>query len=583
VTSTRALVFAALAWGATACSTPSTAPPSDAGGDVRDAWQDAPPDTGRPHDGGSPRHDAGEPRDAAAHEAGPTSASLTSLIVSSLTLVPRFSPDVYDYYVQCATGANAVSVSVKASTGATSSLSVETPGTPEGTLMSVGTTAPQQTLSLSLSPGQALVATATEGKASEEYWVRCLPPGFPPHMEWNTHPGARTPGYYLVGTLSVPPGDSALAIVFDTNGVPVWYEQNAYDSNGVYDVESLFDGGVSFGGGRWQVHTLGVSTTYPVVDAYDGGSPASPDEHELRILPNGHYLALASPGVLANLTGVTLPDPYSDSGEKVLGPNETILACQVQEFDPTTGNVVWEWTATQHFDPAKAWYFLGVGELTNNGYYEPFHCNAIDVDTSGGDANTGNIVVSARHMSSFFEIDKRTGKVLWMVGGAKGSSYDAPVYVPVDDPFVGQHDARLQPSWKPTCSGGSGQMSLFDDETDTTNAARAVVYDVIVNDGSGCAGGTTGTTGAKRSWQFKSPKHVPSNVVGSFRILADGSRTIGWGQSQPTTNGLVFSEVDDSGNDLLDFVCPDGSSSYRAVKVPLSQLDLNVLRLTSGS
>jgi hypothetical protein len=304
-------------------------------------------------------------------------------------------------------------------------------------------------------------------------------------------------------------------------------------------------------------------------------------------LPNGNYIGLSSAtqtGV--NLTGLSLPE--SDGGVVNLGPSSNILACDIFEFDPT-GKVVWTWRATDHFDPAKVMVVKGTGDLTNEcctadggTYTEPFHCNAIDVDTSNA---SGNLLVSARHMNSIFYIEKSTGKVLWKMGGSgPDSCLDSPrpIYVPVADPFQGQHDARFQPDWKQTCSGGSGHISLFDDETYTSNPARAVLYDVNIHSGgSGCTGGTSGTTAATRTWQYKTWKNTPSGATGSFRIGEDGSRTIGWGQSDPP-NQLVFTEVDAEGHDLLDLICPDNSSSYRAVKVPLAAFELGVLRSTSG-
>jgi hypothetical protein len=51
-------------------------------------------------------------------------------------------------------------------------------------------------------------------------------------------------------------------------------------------------------------------------------------------------------------------------------------------------------------------------------------------------------------------------------------------------------------------------------------------------------------------------------------------------------NGLVFTEVDVDGHDLLDLVSVESnsgfSSSYRAAKVPLTAFDPRVLRRTSG-
>jgi hypothetical protein len=291
-------------------------------------------------------------------------------------------------------------------------------------------------------------------------------------------------------------------------------------------------------------------------------------------------MGLNSATQYVDLTGLTLP--RADGGVVAYGPDTPILGCYVQEFD-AAGTLFWEWSATDHFDPVKAMVVKGDGDLTGS-TVEPFHCNAIDVDPA-----TGNILVSARHMSSVFYVERSTGKVLWKMGGAGAdSSYDAPIYVPVlpaDAPFVAQHDARLLPGWHETCAGGSGQISLFDDESYTTNPARAVIYDVNIHGACGDGGPSTGgATAATQAWQFRNTFDggVPSNVCGGFRVTEDGSRIIGWGQSDPTPNGLVFTEVDATGHDLLDLVCPDKSSSYRAVKVPLSAFSLSLLRSTAG-
>jgi hypothetical protein len=66
--------------------------------------------------------------------------------------------------------------------------------------------------------------------------------------------------------------------------------------------------------------------------------------------------------------------------------------------------------------------------------------------------------------------------------------------------------------------------------------------------------------------------------MGSFRILPDGSRVIGWGDIP----GAGFSEIDLDGHDLADLTFPDGNTTYRALKVPLGAFDLGVLRSTAG-
>ncbi len=514
------------------------------------------------------------------------SLSVTSATVPSLSLIPAFAPAIHDYYVRCVghpggSAANSLSIAATGASGQLVQVALETPG---GGLVPATAPASSQALTLSVQNDQAIVVSpaADGGGSGVAYWVRCLSDDMP-EMVWTLRDGgaARTPGYYLWGTMSLPEGprgglpqESAYAIVLDTNGVPVWY---AYDNSfAAYDVESLAPGEVSFSG-PWQVDTLGGGAVYPVADnAADAGGTSTPDEHELRLLPSGHYLALSSQAEYVDLTGLSVPN--SAGGTTTYGPNTPIYGCYVQEFD-AAGTLYWEWSATDHFDSVTAMVVKGDGDLAGT-EAEPYHCNAIDVDPANG-----NLLVSARNMASVFYVEKATGKVLWVLGALpEGGCKDDAVYIRPDDPFVAQHDARLQPGWTETCGGGAGRISLFDDESYTANPARAVVYDVTI--AGGCDGGasTGGVTGATRVFQYKNPFDggVPTHVCGGFRIAADGSRVIGWGQSEPNPNGLVFSEVDADGNDLVDLVCPDKSSSYRAVKVPLENFDLEVLRATAG-
>ena len=83
---------------------------------------------------------------------------------------------------------------------------------------------------------------------------------------------------------------------------------------------------------------------------------------------------------------------------------------------------------------------------------------------------------------------------------------------------------------------------------------------------------TSCESGATLAWQYKG--HAPIDFTGSFRVLDGGGGIVGWG----TMPGYVFTEVDAVGHDLVDFFFTDGSVSYRAIKVPLSQLDIGLLR-----
>jgi hypothetical protein len=540
------------------------APSSDAG-HSGDASKDA-----ESRDAGS--KDVGlrdsETRDAPAPTRDAAPPSLTALSVTAgatptLTLVPAFSPAIHDYSVRCTTGVNALTVSMTASSGSTSLVVLPTPSASLAT----------QTLTLNVEENQAIVATATDGTSSTEYWVRCLPANFPA-LEINVHldGGAATPGYYLVGNAAI--GNAAgYAMILDSQGVPVWYYGAPLAGYGMADVDSLAPGEVSFMPtnsytGTFEIDALS-SPPISYVNAVDL------DQNELRVLPNGHYLVFEIPVVQANLTGLTLPLP--DGGAQSFGTNSYILECEIQEINPVNGAAVWTWNATDHFDPVQDLTFRNhVVVLEPSGIVEPFHCDSIAVDTNG------NLLVSARYMDSVFYIEKSTGKVLWKMGGSTYSK-DNATYIPVADPFFRPYDARFQPGWSSACGGGP--ISLFDDETDRAGPARAVVYDVSVplpgDAGAGAAcgdAGAGGAPGATVAWEYKGTASVGG--LGSFRILPDGSRIISWGYGGSL---FAFSEVDVAGNDLVDFELNFGNFTDRAIKVPLSQFDLNALRTAAGA
>ncbi|HEY1691661.1 MAG TPA: arylsulfotransferase family protein [Polyangiaceae bacterium] len=463
------------------------------------------------------------------------SALVASISTEPLTLTPPFSPTIHDYYVRCGAGKNMLSIAATAGADATVALARPVTTAPAASVTANGV----------LSENEAAVVSASNGTETEEYWVRCLPHDFP-RLRMVVHPaaGVPTPGYYLLGNATNASGESGYAMVLDADGVPVWYSRTS-NGNDPVDVESLAPNAVSFvaylyytfseASWKYEIHDLGTDA----VDYVEpGGEPL--DLHELQALPNGDYLVLSDPIT----TGVDL------TGLGAFGLNESMVGCDAQEVSPG-GTVVWQWSATDHFDPVKDSTFPGTGTASGVPVVDPFHCNSIDV------AADGDLLISSRNMDSVFLVSKATGKVVWKMGGATYTRDGATYLTVTGDPqtsFYRQHDARFLPN---------GQISLFDDATSTPGAARGVVYSYDVNAGT-----------ASFVWQYRGT--VNSAAMGSFRVLSDGSRIIGWGEGgQPQ---LAFTEVDASGNDLLDFDFTDGDQSYRALKVPLTQLDIGLMR-----
>jgi len=366
------------------------------------------------------------------------------------------------------------------------------------------------------------------------YNIRCLPHDFPPILVGGN--GTPTAGWYLVNS-------QTYAMVLDTNGTPVWYAHGT----AVLDVESLATNHVSFFpnatgtfgvnlAAGFQLDWLDLAQTKKVQAV-----TTPTDGHELRLLSDGsHLLFTYSLVPHTNLTGLS-----------TFGKDETMVDCSIQRVDPA-GKVTWTWSAADHIDPITE----TLDPLTTStGEIDVFHCNSIDVDS------IGNMLVSLRETNAVYYIDHLTGTIQWKLGGSPTNKDGAAWIQIVNDPQVGfseQHDARFAPN---------GHVTLFDDHCGVqTGVARGVDYYVDVSNKK-----------ATFSWQYLGTGQ--SKYEGSFRRYSDGESVIGWGYNPKDTR--VLTEVDAQGQDIFD-VSLGGEVSYRAIKVPKSELDPSLLRASAG-
>ncbi|HEX7667519.1 MAG TPA: aryl-sulfate sulfotransferase, partial [Polyangiaceae bacterium] len=395
-----------------------------------------------------------------------------------------------------------------------------------------------ETFELTMLEDQAVVV-------QDRYWVRCLPADFPGiTVKTNPAVGAPTPGWYLVGNGKVAATSGGYAMVLDVHGTPVWYERAGV----VLGVDSFAKNTLSFMPNATSPFGTSTAAAYEVHDLVAGtvtkltAVGQATDGHELRMLPNGNHLVLAYPLT----TGVDL------TGLSIFGANSTMADCEIQEVDPSNA-LVWSWRASDHVDPmteSKEPTSYAVGAQT---VVDVFHCNAIDVDSGG------NLLLSMRHTNSVFYIDRSTGKILWKLGGTATNKDGATPIVVQNDPegtFSMQHDARFL---------ANGHVSLFDDHGAgfLGEVARGVEYSIDH---------TTDT--ATVAWQFLGS--ATSTFMGSTRRGDDGDTVIGWGGL--TVGTTMLTEVNSTGAAVLDMSFGSGDASYRAVKVPLTQLDHDVLR-----
>src|SRR5581483_5371910 len=89
-----------------------------------------------------------------------------------------------------------------------------------------------------------------------------------------------------------------------------------------------------------------------------------------------------------------------------------------------TGRLVMEWRSLDHVPVSESSRHMGDP-------YDYFHINSIDV------APDGDLLISARHTSTVYKLARRTGEVIWRLGGKRGDFDVAP-----DARFAWQHHVR---------------------------------------------------------------------------------------------------------------------------------------------
>ena len=308
---------------------------------------------------------------------------------------------------------------------------------------------------------------------------------------------------------------------------------------------------------------------------------AVPYSHSLMAQPNGSYtVARGDTKDLFSSFGIVELDaalrpvrehrmqsvPTTDFHDAVLlpgggrilmayfrNPATGTLESRLEEVD-ATGKVVLTWNSADHITAADS--------LTRP-LGDDAHLNSIEVMADG------NLLLSFRHLSQVMKIDRKTGDVLWRLGGRR-SDFTFP-----DDPLGGpcaQHTAREL---------ANGDIQIFDNGAElTTMTVDKMCPDPADPEGDRIERGASRVTVYHLDETAQTASLVDEHPVGGFSQFAGSAQRLGAHTAADNIMVGLFDGYDDANVSMPDAIelSPAGdrvwslsaeiASSYRALAVP---------------
>ena len=312
-------------------------------------------------------------------------------------------------------------------------------------------------------------------------------------------------------------------MIVDDSGHVVWFSPQ---KNGVTDfrvqqyrgkpVLTYWIGVSKFGIGHGSYVIL--DSSYRQIASVHAAHGLTGDEHEFQLTPQGTAL-------------ITVYNPVPGDLSSAGGPKHGLIMDSIlQEIEVATGRLVFEWHSVGHVGLDESYWKLKKvkGKWPP---YDYFHINSIEQEPDG------NFLVSARNTHALYEIDRKTGKVLWRLGGKKSDFELGKGTV-----FNWQHDARRLPN---------GDISVFDDGAfpKVEDHSRALILHQDM--------ARKKVTLVKA---YVSPDKLLARHQGGMRVLPNGHVFVGWG-SEP-----YFTEFADDGKVVFDAHFGKDMDSYRAYR-----------------
>jgi Arylsulfotransferase (ASST) len=335
-------------------------------------------------------------------------------------------------------------------------------------------------------------------------------------------------------------------MILDQTGRLVWFKALATHTSATNFRVQEYEGRpvLTWWQGDITRHGFGVGedeiddATYSTIARVNAGNGYRADLHEFQLTGQGTALLTAYNPILCNLSAAGGP-AYGAVTDGV-----------IQEIDVRTGLVMFEWTSLNHVALSES-YERASGSTTASPF-DFFHLNSINLDQDG------SLLVSARNTWTVYDLDGRSGRVLWRLGG-RLSSFRAGH----GSRTAWQHDPRQLTD---------GSISIFDNGASPSirSQSRGIVLRLDPQ-----------SRGATVTAQFTHTPPLLAESQGNMQALENGDWFFGWGQLP------YFSEYGPDGKVLFDAHLPAHEQSYRSFRFPWTGTPAHrptfALRATAGA
>ncbi|KAG9610517.1 hypothetical protein KCU77_g2677, partial [Aureobasidium melanogenum] len=273
---------------------------------------------------------------------------------------------------------------------------------------------------------------------------------------------------------------------------------------------TFWSGDIDFGFGLGTYYML--NSNYEVFKQFSASNTLENDFHEFVITTDDTALLTSYDTISKDLTSLGIQG------------RGWIYDSLFREIDIESGEIVFEWRASDHFAINDTFYPIGSAGQSPETPFDFFHINSVDKDGSG------NYIISSRFMHSIACISADSGEILWTLGGRNNNFTDLSGGRATD--FAWQHHVSVQ---------ANSQLSIFD------NANYRKWHEKLLK-GSEISRGMIVQLDMENMTveliqEYMNPGSRGTPQQGSMQVLDSGNVLLGWGYHAEYTEYSPDGEV----------------------------------------